>query len=138
VIPTPVMLSGVRLSPKIAAEMLIVVAFFAMSAIDMCTTPARWMILWAFKILSTPSAKKKKKNHVNSLRTIQNAAIPGIVRKKIVCAAFQPTKNELLNRLNKSSMMRLIVLRVRPIAGASQYIVAAGLSIPIFLFFSKS
>lgn len=61
------MLSGVRLSPKIAAEMLIVVTSFAMPAIDMGTTPARWMILWAFKILSKPSAK-----NINSRELAQN------------------------------------------------------------------
>lgn len=45
VIATPVMLSGVNSSPKNQAEIVIVVTSLAMPAIDIGTTPARWIIL---------------------------------------------------------------------------------------------
>jgi hypothetical protein len=42
---TPMMLSGVSLSWKTTAEIEIVVTSFAIPAIDIGTTPARWMML---------------------------------------------------------------------------------------------
>lgn len=42
---TPVMFKGVSTSPKNQAEIVIVETSFAMPAIDIGTTPARWMIL---------------------------------------------------------------------------------------------
>lgn len=85
-----------------------------------------------------PEKKIAESTHENSLRTMQNATTPDAVRKKTVCRALKPTKNGLLNKTDQSSLIKLIIARVMPITGASQYIVAAGLSMPISLFFNKS
>lgn len=45
VMATPVMFSGVNSSPKNQAAQTIVVTSFAMPAMDIGTTPARWMML---------------------------------------------------------------------------------------------
>jgi hypothetical protein len=46
VMATPVMFNGVNSSPKNHAEIVMVATSFAIPAIDIGTTPARWMMLF--------------------------------------------------------------------------------------------
>lgn len=70
---------------------------------------------------------------------MQNARNPGTVRKKHVCnICHPPLKNFVENTLNQPSEKRLTRPRVTPMIGESQNRVAAGLFIPIFLFFRST
>lgn len=64
---------------------------------------------------------------------------PGSVKNKIVSNVFQaPSKNLLRKIVGQCSSTMLTMVKVAPILGASQKIVAAGLSRPIFLFFNRT
>lgn len=49
VIATPTIFRGVKISPKNQAEMDIVVTSLAIPAMDIGTTPTRWMMLRSIK-----------------------------------------------------------------------------------------
>lgn len=57
---TPVIFSGVRTSPKNQAAIVIVETSFAIPAIDMGTTPARWIMLSGEKVSNNSKAQLSK------------------------------------------------------------------------------